>query len=226
MHNHRFYFNGCSITNGHGFKYQEKDSRLYTNLVSKNHVNHASRGASNLKIFLQTSNAIIDRVADIYVVQWSGLHRHWVYPAPDKGIYFGSPKDPNNEIVTENDKLIAHYQLLNHDYGNIMQLLDFCRILQVQARRHNCRLIFINGIVEWSNNEEWMYKLVADAEDHDIAVERLKNNIELVDWNLWVNPWCSFYTMSKSLDLAEDNLHPGPKTHKQIADMLKEKFQV
>ena len=50
----KFYFNGCSITAGHGFAHGETDDRIYTNLVAKNSINDASGGSSNLKIFLHS----------------------------------------------------------------------------------------------------------------------------------------------------------------------------
>jgi hypothetical protein len=217
----KFHFNGCSITQGAGFTNEKLDPRIYPNLIATDHINDASGGASNLKIFLHTSKAIVDNLADVYVVQWSAVHRHWVYPAPDRGIYFGSNLDPNSP----NNKFITQYQLLNHDYGNIMQLIDFCRILQDQASSHNVQLLFVNGLVNWSDDIDWMKELVLGAEsDHERFVEQMQNNMELVDWDLWINPWNSIY--ENKLDVAEDDSHPGPLTHKRIAKQLKDKLKV
>jgi hypothetical protein len=215
----KFYFNGCSITQGAGFANEKLNSNIYPNLLATDHINDASGGASNLKIFLHSSKAIIDNLADAYIVQWSALHRHWVYPAPDQGIYIGSMLDPGQT----NSDFVAQYQLLNHDYGNIMQLIDFCRILQDQASSHQAKLIFVNGLVDWSNSQDWMVKLVEDASsDHDRFIETLQNNLELVDWNLWINPWNNMY--DSRLDEADDGLHPGPLTHKHIADQIRDKL--
>ena len=214
------YVGGCSITQGAGFEKEKEDPRIYPNLIGNSVINDAEGGSSNLKIFLKAATAIIDNLADVYIVQWSAVHRHWVYPAPDQGIYFGSMLDPNSP----NNKLIAQYQLLNHDYGNIMQLIDFCRILQDQASSHNVKLLFVNGLVNWSNDINWMKELVSTAEsDHDRFVEQMQNNMELVDWDLWVNPWNNMYAVR--LDEAEDDLHPGPLTHKRIAEQLKAKLK-
>ena len=215
----KFHFNGCSITQGAGFANEKLDPRIYPNLLATDYINDASGGASNLKIFLHTSKAIVDNLADVYVVQWSAVHRHWIYPAPDQGIYFGSALDTKSP----NDKFIAQYQLLNHDYSNIMQLIDFCRILQDQAGSHTVKLLFVNGLVDWSNDIAWMKELVANAEsDHDRFVVQMQNNLELVDWDLWINPWDSIY--DSKLDVAEDGLHPGPLTHKHIADQIRDKL--
>jgi len=221
MDSMKFYFNGCSITQGAGFTNEKADARIYPNLIATDHINDASGGASNLKIFLHTSKAIVDNLADIYIVQWSSVHRHWVYPAPDRGIYFGSTQD----AISTNDKFIVQYQLLNHDYGNIMQLIDFCRILQDQASSHNVKLLFVNGLISWSDSIDWMNKLVQDASsDHDRFVEQMQNNMELVDWDLWIDPWDSMY--KNKLDVAEDGSHPGPLTHKHVADQIRNKLKV
>ena len=217
----KFHFNGCSITQGDGFTNKKEDTRIYPNLIATNHINDATGGASNLKIFLHTSKAIVDNLADVYVVQWSSVHRHWVYPAPDQGIYFGSTWDTN----FSNDNLVAQYQLHNHDYGNIMQLIDFCRILQDQASSHNVQLLFVNGLIEWNNTLEWKRNLVQDASsDNDRFIEQLENNMELVDWDLWIDPWDSMY--KNKLDVAEDGSHPGPLTHKHVADQIRNKLKV
>ena len=226
----KFHFNGCSITQGAGFTDGGNDTRIYPNLVSDDHINDANGGSSNLKIFLHSSKAILDNLADVYIVQWSALHRHWVYPAPDQGIMFAETKlgdsktregDPNPLFLS---KMIAQYQLLNHDYGNIMQLIDFCRILQDQAKSHNVQLLFINGLVTWSDQVDYIKELVRDADsDHDRFVEQMQNNMELVDWDKWIDPFNNMY--ERRLDEAEDNLHPGPQTHKQIAKLIKDKLK-
>ena len=49
----RFYFNGCSITQGAGFANEKLNPNIYPNLIATDYINDASGGASNLKIFLQ-----------------------------------------------------------------------------------------------------------------------------------------------------------------------------
>ena len=68
-----------------------------------------------------------------------------------------------------------------------------------------------------------MKELVANAEsDHDRFVVQMQNNMELVDWDLWIDPWNNMYEVR--LDEAEDGLHPGPLTHKHIADQIRDKL--
>lgn len=210
------YFGGCSITLGAGFEDLTQDRRIYPNLVTSEAINDATGGSSNLKIFTQAAKAILEDVSDTYVVQWSALHRHWLYPAPDAGTYIGGVNETN-------DKFIAQFQLLNHDYGNILQLLDYTRILTDMAQKHNSDIFFVNGLVTWSKDIDWMYELVMDASsDHDRFVENLQNNMDLVNWDLWVNPWHSMN--DNKLDNAPLDNHPGPQTHQHIADLILEKL--
>ena len=210
------YFGGCSFTQGTGFDQEKNDPRIYPNLLTSEAINDAEGGSSNLKIFTRAAKALIDNSADAYVVQWSALHRHWLYPTPDSGYYIGSPGDDKNKFVVE-------FQKLNHDYGNILQLIDYVRILEDLAKFHGVPIVFVNGLIEWSNDTNWIYNLVSDAKDnHNQFVENLNNNIELVDWNNWANPWHSMLNLN--LDTAPLDNHPGPKTHQYIAELVKEKL--
>lgn len=211
----KIYFGGCSITEGDGFVGKKDNCQIYPNLLSSDIINDSEGGSSNLKIFTKGSTAIIDNLASVYIIQWSALHRHWVYPTPDSGIYLADTKNKHAEW----------YQKQNHDYGNILQLIQFCRILEDLANNHNVKLIFVNGLVNWSNDIEWMNILVSDASsDHIQFVKNLQNNMELLNWDLWINPWNNIY--QNKLDLADDNLHPGPITHKHIANTIRDKLSI
>jgi hypothetical protein len=216
------YFGGCSITMGAGFDDVQQDSRIYPNLIG-NADNCAEGGSSNLKIFTRAAKALLDRQHDVYFVQWSALHRHWVYPSPKHGFYIGSYTDQN--LADKN--FVAQYQLLNHDYGNIMSLIDYTRILQQMADDAGRDIWFVNGMVPWtedmltgsepSDYAQSLYQGLDHKETQDFS-ERLRNNLELIDWQQWINPWHSIR------DIQEDNAplddHPGSMTHRKIADMI------
>ena len=216
------YFGGCSITMGAGFDQEKSDSRIYANLVG-NADNNAEGGSSNLKIFTQAAKALLDRQHDVYFVQWSALHRHWVYPSPKHGFYIGSYTDQN--LADKN--FVAQYQLLNHDYSNIMSLIDYTRILQQMADDAGRDIWFINGLVPWTEDmltgsESSAYALnLYQGLDHREAQDfsqRLQNNLELIDWQQWINPWHSIRDMQEDNAPLDD--HPGPNTHRKIADMI------
>lgn len=222
------YFGGCSITMGAGYPAQQQDHRVYPNLVAREMRSHADNqaegGSSNLKIFTRAAKALLDRNHDAYFVQWSALHRHWVYPSPKHGFYIGSHAD--NNIVDRN--FVAQYQLLNHDYSNIMSVIDYTRILQQMADDASADIWFVNGMLPWTEDmliedltpstyTQNLYQGLTADEFLDFN-ERLRNNLELIDWNQWVNPWTSIAAMQ--IDNAPLDTHPGPDTHANLAEMI------
>jgi hypothetical protein len=223
------YFGGCSITMGAGYPEQQQDSRIYANIVAgamHTHAdNQAEGGSSNLKIFTRAAKALLDRAHDAYFVQWSALHRHWVYPSPKQGFYIGSYAD--NGLADQS--FVAQYQLLNHDYSNIMSVIDYTRILQQMADDASCDIWFVNGMLPWTEDmltgddasqyAQQLYQGLTDQETQDFK-QRLQNNLELVDWNQWINPWISIADMQS--DNAPLDTHPGPDTHATLAKMILE----
>jgi len=213
------YFGGCSITMGAGFDQVQNDLRIYPNLVDQNHhvINDAEGGSSNLKIFTKAAKAIIDDKADIYVIQWSAPHRHWVYPAPDKGIYIGAFIDGH-----DNSDFVKNYQLLNHDYPNLMSVIDYSRILYDLATSHRAIIVFVNGMLRWKPdwNDPYMESLLEDlsVEQQQDFQQRFQNNLELMPAENWANIYMSI-TEIKVDDAPLDD-HPGPQTHQVIAKLI------
>jgi len=211
---------------GAGFDQEKSDSRIYANLVG-NADNNAEGGSSNLKIFTRAAKALIDRQHNAYFVQWSALHRHWLYPSPKHGFYIGSHNDQN--LIDKN--FVAQYQLLNHDYSNIMSLIDYTRILQQLAVDAKKPIWFINGMLPWTQDmllggtpskyAHDLYQGLDPDEIQDFAT-RLRNNLELLNWDQWINPWYSISNLQQ--DNAPLDTHPGPATHKKIANMINQRI--
>lgn len=226
------HFSGCSFTMGAGYPGEQQNPAIYPNLIGailKEQVNnHAEGGSSNLKIFTKTAKALLDQSFSPhsrYFVQWSALHRHWVYPSPKHGVYIGGKVDDN--ILDRN--FVAQYQLLNHDYSNIMSLIDYTRILTQMAKNANTDIWFINGLLPWTEDilhgtepSEYTQSLYTDLTKDEIKdfSTRLKDNLELVDWKQWINPWTSMANMTSNKDFAPLDNHPGPATHQKLADMI------
>lgn len=213
------YFGGCSITMGAGFDQMQKDLRIYPNLVAAQQpvINDAEGGSSNLKIFTKAAKAIIDDQADIYVIQWSAPHRHWVYPAPNRGIYIGSMIETN-----DHGDFVKQYQMLNHDYPNLMAVIDYTRILYDMARLHHKIIVFVNGLLPWKPDWKvpYMSALLEDlsVEERRDFQQRLQNNLELMPMDCWANIYMSIAEMQ--IDDAPLDHHPGPSTHQKIADLI------
>ena len=221
------YIGGCSISTGAGFD-QGKDSPfIYPNILSsrleQTVTNDAEGGSSNLKIFLRAAKALVDNQCNVYVIQWTAIHRHWLYPTPDSGLFIGTPMESG-----EDTKFVAEFQKRNHDYGNIMQLIDFCRILHDMAKIKNKQLIFINGRVDLtpdmadrnlplSEHFKWLLSDLQQNQRNEFA-EQLINNFELVDWISWANPWTSVASMQ--IDNAPLDQHPGPATHIKLTEQI------
>ncbi len=219
------YFGGCSITQGAGFNQEKKDLRIYPNLVASHGavINDAEGGSSNLKIFTKAAKAIIDDQADVYVIQWSAVHRHWVYPAPDKGIYIGSVIEENNY-----SDFVKQYQMCNHDYPNLMAVIDYTRILYDMAQSHHATIVFVNGLLAWMPDwkDSYMSSLLEDLskEEQQDFQQRFQNNFELMPADHWANIYMSIAEMQVD-DAPLDN-HPGPKTHQKIADLITETLDI
>lgn len=221
------YIGGCSISTGAGFPGDKNNSDIYPNRLAQYFgttvVNDAEGGSSNLKIFLRACKALIDDQCDLFVVQWTAIHRHWLYPTPDSGLFIGTPMESG-----EDTKFVAEFQKRNHDYGNIMQLIDFCRIIQDMAKVKNKKLVFVNGRVDLSpdmadrtlHRSEHFVRLISDLrqEQQNDFAEQLINNFELVDWNQWANPWTSVAYMQ--IDNAPLDRHPGPATHAKLTQQI------
>lgn len=215
------YFGGCSITMGAGYVGVQQDPNIYPNVVGKNinHdiVNDAEGGSSNLKIFTKVAKAIVDDRADIYVIQWSAPHRHWMYPAPDQGIYIGASAEDNCY-----KKFVEQFQKYNHDYPNLMSIIDYSRILLALAQGRSHSVIFVNGMLSWKPdwNDPYMKSLLEnlDLKDQKDFQERFDNNVELLDLGTWANLWHSIMEMQE--DDAPLDQHPGIKTHRKIADLI------
>jgi hypothetical protein len=218
------YFGGCSITQGSGFYNEKRDASIYPNIIAKQltipALNAAEGGSSNLKIFTAAAKAIMDQQAEIYIIQWSALHRHWLYPQPNQGFYIGSDVE-----LPEYKQFVAQFQLLNHDYSNIMSVVDYTRLLTHMAQQSNAHVYFINGLLPWTEDlltgakeSEYTQTLFKDVDDPAPFKEQLKNNLELVDWSLWANPWTSINEMA--VDLGPLGHHPGSETHSKIANMI------
>ena len=212
---------------GAGFHQQQMDPDIYPNLVcnqlQQSAVNDAEGGSSNLKIFVKAAKAIMDRVGSQYFVQWSALHRHWVYPAPDRGFFIGAQTDCN--IV--DPRFVAQYQLLNHDYSNIMSVIDYTRILSQLAQDAQTPIWFINGMLPWTHDmlsriesSDYANSLYIDVPKSNWASfkDSLANNLELINWQQWINPWHSIVDMQQ--DSAPLDNHPGVGTHRKLSELI------
>lgn len=236
-------FNGCSLTVGEGFPVDHRDEFIYDRIVSKkfnfDSKNIAIGGSSNYKIFMRSADAIISGKYDLVVTQWSALNRLWLHPGPDVNFFVNDTRCPDFEYrdlyLTKRQKETFTNTLLvmNHDYQNILDLVDYCAILKRISGPTT--LIFINGLVPWTDDlamplgtdlsktlSTYSKNLVDFNNREDLEIveifKKLQTKFAELDTSLWVNVFDSF--MGNVVDQGPEGHHPGPVSHKWMASQL------
>lgn len=237
------FFSGCSLTFGEGFDPCDRYlcyPALVCQKLNAQQINEAKPGNSNQKIFLRAATAIAQDQADLYFVQWSALNRLWLHPGPDSEFFVNDDRpDFSYRDIYFNPRqkkfLCDSIKMLNHDYQNILDLVDYCCILQELAIKHRRRLTFINGLLPWQSDlvdpvtgdHESMLshytKSVLDFDHRDDTeiqtfFHALRQQMSRLDLTLWANPWTSFVKLST--DRGPQGHHPGVASHATLADMI------
>jgi hypothetical protein len=238
----RFCFSGCSLTYGEALNDTKEN---YASLVAGSQgavlKNIAVPGNANNKIFMESMNELLFDTPDVLFVQWSELSRHWLYPALD--LEFPITAGIRNDLKyldfflpqQQAKEFIDMFRYLNHDYHNILLLINYCKILELMAQ-DKCRLIFINGLIPWTPElrypesvrdphryfSEYTKKLLCidQLPDNDITkfFQAISTEIVKLDKSKWINMFSTI--MAGAVDLATDNIHPGPVTHQNLANNI------
>lgn len=237
-------FNGCSYTTGEGFSMDSRDTYVYDRLVASRfnfqRENIAVRGSSNYTIFMRSAQAIISKKFDIVFTQWSGLNRLWFSPGPEVfysiNNKFAEFRYRNFYLDKKDKKKFDETALiLNHDYQNIIELIDYCSILDQLGSACQTKTIYINGLVPWTKeiSEETINdfdqqlspytKNILDFEnryDHEIDrfLRKLQEKFSTLKINNWVNIFDSF--QKNTVDLGPERHHPGIESNKWMADKI------
>jgi hypothetical protein len=238
-------FNGCSLTVGEGFDEQDRDQYIYDRLVSNyfdfDRTNISKPGSSNHTIFMRSASAILQKKYRIIFTQWSALNRLWLYPGPDSEFFINDEK--SNDflyrdlyISTKDKKKLKNLLLLlNHDYHNIIELIDYCKILSELAQSCDIKIVFINGLIPWqkdlcntlttdlTNCLSDYTKSILDFENRDdeeiiLYFSKLQEKFNLLDQSKWVNIFDSF--QQATTDFGPHGHHPGIKSHKLMANRI------
>ena len=130
---------------------------------------------------------LINFSADILFVQWTGLNRLWLYPGPETELFLSHTIDSDYKYRTitysknELQKFSTQYSILNHDYHNLMVLIDYCNILKKISG--NTKIFFINGLIPWTeeicniNTIDNYYKNLSDYTKKLLDFDRYKKEI-------------------------------------------------
>lgn len=239
-------FNGCSFTVGEGFPKEVRHKYIYDQLLSKkfnfNSTNIAISGSSNYTIFMRSADAIQSKKYDIVFTQWSSLHRLSLSPGPET--YFSTTDNKYSKFQyrdiylspTEKNHLINTLLLLNHDYQNIFDLIDYCKILTQLCKHNSVKLVFINGLVPWKDdliklmNTNDLALSLSDytknilefdkSNDEEIILyfSKLQNKFAELDQTNWANLFQSL--ISNEIDHGPEGHHPGIGSHQWLADQV------
>ena len=130
-------------------------------------------------------------------------------------------------------------KLPNGEYQNIIDLVQYTKILSQLAKTSQTKLVFINGLVPWKNDlikdtgdnlslslSDFSKSLLDfDNRDDNEIIKfffQLQNCVKQLDQSLWVNPWNSWFDNIQ--DFGPLGHHPGPKSHQWMADLVSEHF--
>jgi len=240
-------FNGCSFTEGEGFAHNTRDQYIYDRLVQRHYnfdrTNIAIAGSSNLTIFLRSAQALRSLKYNIVVTQWTALNRIWFSPGPD-GRFFSNDNSHGDEFVYRDLRLTPGEKkqfrrmlvLLNHDYQNLLDLIDYYLILEELAESHKVKLVHINGLVPWTRDliESIAFDNLHDSlspytktlldfdtrDDWEIIkyVNILRDRFKLINQQKWVNLFDSF--LDNTCDTGPEGHHPGIQSHIWMADKI------
>ena len=241
-------FLGCSFTLGEGFSQSERELYIYDRLVAKTfgwkHTNLGTGGASNYKIFMAACNALRSKKFNVVFVQWSALNRIWFYPGPDTYFFVNGPDiDYKYRYIhlTANERctLRKHIQILNHDYQNIIELIDYCAIINTLASSLDIDIVFINGLVPWQNDLATDIPVDLDLskhlssytkeildfdhrDDNEILqfFKNLRSKFAELDQSKWINLFDSM--LDNTIDTGPEGHHPGKNSHAWIAGLTTE----
>lgn len=234
-------FAGCSFTVGSGFPVHLRDTYIYDRLVS-NHfkfdrINIGVEGASNYKIFMGVAQALCYDQIDIVFVQWSALNRIWLSPEP--GVSYTILN--NKQIIDSRfkpeflKKFSDTLKVLNHDFQNIIDLIDYCSIIDNLAQHTSTKVVYINGMVPWTKEisnpiDEDLSNFLSDYTKEVLNFntstdDRIIKNFKVLhekflnlDCNKWVNLFEPF--QKNSIDTGPEGHHPGVNSHAWLASQI------
>ena len=236
-------FNGCSFTVGEGFFPDQRNEHIYDRLVSRaldlDHTNIAVEGSGNHEIFMRSADAL-KQDFDILFVQWSALNRIWLYPGPDSRWFLNDGHDEFHYREIQLDKKSKKtfentLLMMNHDYHNICELVDYCSILDRLSEHHGKIVVYINGLVPWTEDiakplstdlyeslSEYTKEILDfDNRDDQEIIQlfgRLQQKFSELDQSKWVNLFDSF--VSDTVDKGPQGHHPGIQSHIIMAEKI------
>jgi hypothetical protein len=190
---------------------------------------------------MRSCQALMSGTYDIVFTQWTALNRLWLSPGPDSVFFVNSGK--HTDFVYRDIRVAAKDKqffknlllMLNHDFQNILDVIDYCQILSQLADQSQTKIIFINGLLPWQSDLAQPLALdlkkclsnysqeILDFENRDDKEIRkffmiLQEKFKSLDRSKWVNIFDSFF--DNEIDVGPEGHHPGIKSHRWMADQV------
>lgn len=239
-------FAGCGMTRGDGFDSAYLAPEIWPNIISRvfgfESKNLGISGASNLRIFHAASRAILSKQYDMVFCQWTALDRLWLSPGPDVWYFVtGDGKDSFEygpvKLDLEQKTNLEHLVLsLNHDYQNIIELIDYVCILEALAKCNQVKIAHVNGMIPWQRDladkntandfasmSQYTRELLDFDQRDDAQIKtlflKLHDQFSKLDTQHWINLFDSF--QSQMVDPSPVGQHPGPRSHVIMGNLVR-----
>ena len=154
---------GCSMTKGHGLKYESSDPELWVNKLfpcdKYEVINKSKSGINNHWIFLETIFHLLTETYDIVLVGWSAIPRfnfkvglelystHTMLASTDDNINLNN----NTTISGKWLKSIGdNLKKIHNDHWDFLDLVKYVNVLiLLQTKSRHGHIFFINGLGPW-----------------------------------------------------------------------------
>lgn len=230
---------GCSHTHHSGFTDSNQEKYHWPWLLSRHYdcyfQNAGLEGSSNEEIFCRAVEILSEKKFALVVVMWSGIGRYWIYPENNNiddyiALGLGVKSTPTVEEYTK-----LTYAYFNNQYIDVKKWLLKILALENFCKNKQQPFVFVKSFenyirdfiaAEYSESNKFTniepVKHMLDFDnrpDHYIAdkLQRIKQLITAVDQSKWVNfTTDAFWGSDYTLDLADDQAHPGILTNKKM----------
>lgn len=239
-------FTGCSMTRGDGFEMAYLAPEIWPNIIARvfefDAQNLAISGASNLRIFYTASEAILSQQYDMVFCQWTQLNRLWLSPGPNIWYYVTGDRRDSFEYgdfamgLQEKTNLEQTILQLNHDFQNIIELVDYTLILEQLAKSCGVKIAHVNGLVPWQPDlatadtandfslmSAWTRELLDFDRRDDAEIKKLFQILHTkflkLNTQRWINLFDSFH--AQMIDQAPQDNYPGPRSHVNMSNLVR-----
>jgi len=238
-------FVGCSFTAHSGFDNSNIANNHWPWLVSNHfdcyYQNAGIGGSSNEEIFYRTIENVLIQQYDLVVIMWSGLGRKWTYfSEPNLDMYTIINPGPaglnseSEEVKSFRKLYLAHF---NNLYMDLKRWLQQIICLQSFLKDKSQPYVFVKGFNNLIKDFDQITRPDGRFSNVSHAIKKIMDYHSLPDWKKLekindiqqlINQvdqsgfyrFRDFDFMASLVDVADDNVHPGPLTNHAMSSNL------